>query len=88
MLALCGDNPMQSEFACHIGFRGRLFCRNCWVSGKVEGQDDDESNANDGNNSDTSVTSNSGKKSKKAAESMKDMITRIGDLMKVSFSKL
>lgn len=33
VLALLGDNPMQSEFACHIGLRGRLFCRACWVEG-------------------------------------------------------
>ncbi|THH26571.1 hypothetical protein EUX98_g7617 [Antrodiella citrinella] len=33
VLALLGDNPMQSEFACHIGLRGKFFCRNCWVKG-------------------------------------------------------
>ncbi|KAJ7340636.1 hypothetical protein DFH08DRAFT_915624 [Mycena albidolilacea] len=30
VLALLGDNPMQSEFACHIGLCGKLFCRACW----------------------------------------------------------
>ncbi|KAK1228871.1 hypothetical protein PQX77_008081 [Marasmius sp. AFHP31] len=34
VLALLGDNPMQSEFACHIGLRGRMFCRSCKVMGK------------------------------------------------------
>lgn len=34
VLALLGDNPMQSEFACHIGMRGKFFCRSCWVKGK------------------------------------------------------
>ncbi|KAF8173028.1 hypothetical protein K438DRAFT_1940336 [Mycena galopus ATCC 62051] len=33
VLALLGDNPMQSEFACYIGLRGKLFCRACWVKG-------------------------------------------------------
>src|SRR6266436_8210405 len=33
VLALLGDNPMQSEFACHIGLEGKLFCRACWVKG-------------------------------------------------------
>ncbi|EGO18389.1 hypothetical protein SERLADRAFT_412257 [Serpula lacrymans var. lacrymans S7.9] len=33
VLALLGDNPMQSEFACHIGLHGKLFCRACWVKG-------------------------------------------------------
>ncbi|KAF8178467.1 hypothetical protein BJ912DRAFT_1045365 [Pholiota molesta] len=31
VLALLGDNPMHSEFACHIGLRGKYFCRTCWV---------------------------------------------------------
>ncbi|KAJ3933723.1 MAG: hypothetical protein NXY57DRAFT_1060372, partial [Lentinula lateritia] len=25
---------LLSEFACHIGLRGKLFCRTCWVKGK------------------------------------------------------
>ena len=34
VLALLGDNPMQSEFACHIGLRGKFFCQACWVKGR------------------------------------------------------
>ncbi|ETW77160.1 hypothetical protein HETIRDRAFT_174197 [Heterobasidion irregulare TC 32-1] len=34
VLALLGDNPMQSEMACHIGLRGKFFCRTCWVKGR------------------------------------------------------
>lgn len=33
VLALLGDNPMHSEFASHIGLRGKYFCRTCWVKG-------------------------------------------------------
>ena len=33
VLALLGDNPMQSEFACHAGLKARLFCRICMVKG-------------------------------------------------------
>ncbi|KAJ3719382.1 hypothetical protein C8R42DRAFT_697165 [Lentinula raphanica] len=34
VLAMLGDNPMQSEFACHIGLAGKFFCRCCWVKGR------------------------------------------------------
>ncbi|KAJ3897568.1 hypothetical protein F5879DRAFT_910507, partial [Lentinula edodes] len=84
VLGLLGDNPMQSEFACHIGFMGRLFCRVCRVSGKVEAEDDMEKTTPDEYESDTSVTSNSSAKTKggkKSAESMADMITRITNFM-------
>ncbi|EGO23109.1 hypothetical protein SERLADRAFT_416571 [Serpula lacrymans var. lacrymans S7.9] len=37
ILALLGDNPMQSEFACHAGLRSRFFCRCCWASGNASG---------------------------------------------------
>lgn len=33
VLALLGDNPMQSEFACHAGLKARRFCRICMVKG-------------------------------------------------------
>ncbi|KAI0357218.1 hypothetical protein OH77DRAFT_1495041 [Trametes cingulata] len=34
VLAILGDNPMQSELSCHVGLTGKLFCRNCMVRGK------------------------------------------------------
>ncbi|KAI6035322.1 hypothetical protein F5J12DRAFT_902148 [Pisolithus orientalis] len=33
VLAMLGDNPMQSELACHVGLQGKFFCCNCWVQG-------------------------------------------------------
>ena len=39
ILALLGDNPMQSEFACHIGLRGKYFCRTCMVKGSDAADD-------------------------------------------------
>ncbi|KAI6157355.1 hypothetical protein BKA82DRAFT_4410080, partial [Pisolithus tinctorius] len=37
VLAMLGDNPMQSELACHVGLQGKFFCRNCWVKGADSG---------------------------------------------------
>ncbi|KAJ3558207.1 hypothetical protein NP233_g11552 [Leucocoprinus birnbaumii] len=34
ILAILGDNPMQSELSCHIGLHGKFFCRCCEVKGK------------------------------------------------------
>lgn len=48
VLALLGDNPMQSELSCHIGLAARLFYRICWVStGRDEDDDDNENNASE-----------------------------------------
>lgn len=33
VVALLGDNPMQSEFACHVGPGGKALCRICDVKG-------------------------------------------------------
>jgi hypothetical protein len=33
LLAMNGDNPMQSEFSSHIGTTGKCFCRVCFAKG-------------------------------------------------------
>ncbi|KAI5988940.1 hypothetical protein F5J12DRAFT_922889 [Pisolithus orientalis] len=45
VLALLGDNPMQSELACHVGLRGKYFCCVCNVKG--HDTQDLDTNAND-----------------------------------------
>lgn len=63
VLALLGDNPMQSEFACHIGLRGKFFCRACWVKGSDALQETptteihtrDEDGQSEGSDSETST---------------------------------
>ncbi|EGO30446.1 hypothetical protein SERLADRAFT_404610 [Serpula lacrymans var. lacrymans S7.9] len=42
VLALLGDNPMHSEFACHAGLQSKFFCRCCWVKGKDDNDMEDE----------------------------------------------
>ncbi|KAJ3963692.1 hypothetical protein EV361DRAFT_956725, partial [Lentinula raphanica] len=89
VLALLGDNPMQSEFACHIGLRGKFFCRTCWVKGKdanvdrTEGVPAGESEEDEkGDNSDAgsvaSATTKGGKKKRaKFKESLQTMVNRV-----------
>ncbi|KAI6007742.1 hypothetical protein F5J12DRAFT_921093 [Pisolithus orientalis] len=45
VLALLGDNPMQSELACHVGLTGKYFCHVCNVKG--HDTQDLDTNAND-----------------------------------------
>ncbi|KAJ7254168.1 hypothetical protein C8J57DRAFT_987872, partial [Mycena rebaudengoi] len=33
IITMLGNNPMQSEFASHIGLSGKCFCRVCHVRG-------------------------------------------------------
>ncbi|KAJ7269484.1 hypothetical protein C8J57DRAFT_1435517 [Mycena rebaudengoi] len=96
VLAMLGDNPMQSEFACHIGFRGKFFCRVCMVKGDPNQSDEEDNDPNDeGNGSDSSsvasspsgsrqpeaATKTKKKKTKKSDETVLDMINRIGQFM-------
>ncbi|KAK7015952.1 hypothetical protein R3P38DRAFT_3203654 [Favolaschia claudopus] len=92
VLALLGDNPMQSEFACHIGLRGKLFCRACWVKGTdamdVEGdvehggrdpQGSDAGSVRGSDASDAESDTGTAKKGKgrKIRETMADMVKRV-----------
>ncbi|KAI0782792.1 hypothetical protein C8Q75DRAFT_795782 [Abortiporus biennis] len=82
VLALLGDNPMQSEFACHIGLRGKFFCRNCWVKGndaaevkvssRGEGYDLSGGSGNDSDVETQSRRSNGSEKSDAGSTSQQD----------------
>lgn len=56
---------MQSEFACHIGLKGKFFCRACWVKGsdalrdKEDTSDGKDGDASDGTDGDASETNDS-----------------------------
>jgi hypothetical protein len=97
VLALLGDNPMQSEFACHIGMLGKFFCRICKVHGK-DAINPSTVSAGSDNNSETSISSVSTASSasllnddlahkptrKKAVETLSDMVDRVTRFLKVS----
>lgn len=92
ILAILGDNPMQSEIACHIGLTGKFFCRNCMVYG----QEVIEERAGAGRASREhvraeSVASNSSaasddsaKKKGKRKETMQDLVDRARRFLGVS----
>lgn len=95
ILAMLGDNPMQSEFACHIGLRGRKFCRICHVEGDVEGAEAESSEVQESDPVDSdagsvaSGTSNrskagNAKRSQKKSETMAQMVQRVTNFISVS----
>ncbi|KAI0309567.1 hypothetical protein OF83DRAFT_1296195 [Amylostereum chailletii] len=80
VLALLGDNPMQSEFSCHVGLRGKFFCQCCWAYGydADENTIDSESNQPSSN---TSASSDSDSPTTKTAPRYKKSET-LGAMIK------
>lgn len=101
ILAFLGDNPMQSEFACHIGLRGRMFCRVCKVEGKrrnaqaqqesPSGGDIDEapiggdSDAGDASDAGSDTSTATTRKRRQPQELLSDMVRRITNFIHVLF---
>lgn len=96
VLALLGDNPMQSELSCHIGMRGKFFCRICMVKGpdaadRQNSSGEDPDDPNDGSESDASSVldseddegSNTRKTRGRKAETMQEMVDRVKRFVKV-----
>lgn len=99
VLALLGDNPMQSEFACHIGLRGKFFCRICGVKGKdskaedssghplntsiVPDDSDEDSDAVSVASADSTGKKKKGKTRQKFKEGLAAMTQRVKDFIKV-----
>ncbi|KAI0723525.1 hypothetical protein C8Q76DRAFT_614464 [Earliella scabrosa] len=83
VLAMLGDNPMQSEFASHIGMNAKRFCRNCWVKGK-DMADESAAGSSDATSADGDGAGK-GKAAKrgKRLESMEDMLTRVRAFLKI-----
>ena len=93
VLALLGDNPMQSELSCHVGMNGNKFCRICKTEAAIDdlsGNLGEEGNGrrNEGNDSDASnnsapgIDSTKGKKAKKKP-TLSDMISNARQFLTV-----
>ncbi|KAF8180489.1 hypothetical protein K438DRAFT_1908238 [Mycena galopus ATCC 62051] len=82
VLALLGDNPMQSEFACHIGLRSKLFCRACWVKGSDALDDTVASNPGRDRERGDEADSDSGIR-RKVKETLAQMVQRVKAFVKI-----
>lgn len=94
ILALLGDNPMQSELSCHMGMMAKLFCRICLVKGRdADDEEEDEAGpmADDGMSDDgrespgpsESGAATSGKRRKRPMEKFDDMVDRVKRFLQV-----
>ncbi|KAG2126284.1 hypothetical protein DEU56DRAFT_743067 [Suillus clintonianus] len=97
VLALLGDNPMQSEMACHIGSMGKYFCRMCKVKGHdasaesnparaaAAQPDDTDHSVGEVSGSEPEAHTDAPLKStrKRAKETMEEMVTRVKRFVKI-----
>ncbi|KAJ3870447.1 hypothetical protein F5051DRAFT_447692 [Lentinula edodes] len=82
VLAMLGDNPMQSEFACHVGLAGKFFWRCCFVKGwdaedEIPGSAQVPIHDNVSVQSDASDTGeDGGKRHRRRKETIQELVTR------------
>jgi hypothetical protein len=60
VLAMLGDNPMQSELACHVGLAGKFFCRCCWVKGSDTEDSESPQNRTEDSDAESTMSAQSG----------------------------
>jgi len=84
---------MQSELACHIGLKGKFFCRVCQVKGldttsgttavQQSSDDHEHESENEGAGGGTSEPESPMQGQKKKPESLSDMIARVKRFLQV-----
>jgi len=83
ILGLLGDNPMQSELACHIGIQGKFFCCVCWVKGKDSNGVDDIDGDSDGAALSESSAGSATKGRRKVVETIGQMVDQVKQFIHV-----
>jgi hypothetical protein len=89
VLAMLGDNPMQSELACHVGLAGKFFCRCCWVKGRDTEDSDGPENRRGDSDAESNKSAQSGDSDKSASkgshkETMQELVDRAKRFLGVS----